>query len=239
MVSQYPGIEGFYFLTTQGGLGYITTDGQSYIKETFPQIDNPDFLAQHPGFVEELSRFTHDLNLLKVSYLDSHEPDIELGHVRPTGEGEFQWQSATLVLQKDVQDTLRAYFDLLITKGIRDPSEASADSESMQEIRGIHHGMDDLVNYQDELELHQYFPVLFYWPRSMRAGVGGLSPDVETAPMRVLNLMWRPAAGAQDDAGTAQGFARCASVFAVLRNNLQDHGAIDRNRRVEHRFSID
>ena len=236
---EYPGIEGFYFLSTRGEIGYIAPDGGSYIKETFPQIDDPDFLAQHPRFVEELHHFTHDLNVLKVHYLDSHEPDIELGYLRPTNEGEFPWHSATLVLQKDVLDTLYADYDALLTKGVKDPSQASVDNESLEDVRSIHHGLDDLANYQDNFGVYHYFPLLFYWPPSMRAGVRGLAPDVAIAPMRILNLMWRPAGSGYGDAGVAHGHRRCTTVFTVLRNNLEDHGAIDRNRRVEKRFEIE
>lgn len=239
LASEYPGIEGFYFLSAQGALGYISADRNSYIHETFRQIDNPDFVAQHPHFVEEVHQFNHDLNILKARYLESHEPDIELGYVQPAEEHKFPWHSATLILQRDVLDTLRADYDELLTRGIKDPAETSADNESLQDVRGIHHGMDDLANHQDNFGVYHYFPLLFYWPSAMRAGVHGLTPDVETAPMRVLNLMWRPAAPGYGDAGAARGYGTGATVFAVLRDNLVDRGAIDHSRRVENRFSIE
>ena len=62
LAAEYRGIEGFYLLNTQGQLGYISTDGSSYVKETFPQIDDPDFLSQHPRFVEELHQFILKIN---------------------------------------------------------------------------------------------------------------------------------------------------------------------------------
>ncbi len=240
LAADYPGIEGFYFLGVRGEFGYITADGHTHRKETFPQIDDPDFLAQHPHFMEELRHFTHDLNALRVRYLDAHEPDIELGFVRPTDAGEFPWRCATLVLQRDVLDTLNADYDALLSAGVKDPSATSVDHESLQDMRGIQHGLDDLANHADNFGVYHYFPLLFYWPPSMRAGVRGLSPDVAIAPMRVLNLMWRPAeSGYGDDAGVARDHGRCSTVYTVLRSNLQVHGAIDRNRRVENRFQIE
>jgi hypothetical protein len=237
--SVYPGIEGFYFLSARGALGYIAADRQTFVTETFPQIDDPDFLEQHPQFIEELHQFTHNLNVLRLRYLESHEPDIELGHVQPAVEHKFPWHCATLVLQKGVLDTLCSNYDALLREGVKDPSEASGDNESLQDIRSIYHGMDDLVNYQDTSSVYHYFPLLFFWPRSMRAGVRDLTPDVETAPMRVLNLMWRPATSGFGDAGTAQGYGSAATVFTVLRDNLKTHGAINRNRRVENRFAVE
>lgn len=234
LACQYSGIEGCYFLNTQGEFGYIATDGRSYIKETFPQLDDPDFLARHSRFVEELHHFTHDLNVLRVRYLDSHEPDIELGYLRPTEEGEFPWQSATLVLQKDVHDALYGGHDTLLTKGVQDRSGTWAGAEPSPNALGIHDGMRDLVNHQDNFGVYHYFPLLLYWPPSLRAGVRGLAPHVETAPMRVLNLMWRPVqSGYGDSANVTQGHRRCATVFSILRNNLKDHGVADRHRRVE------
>ncbi len=144
-----------------------------------------------------------------------------------------------MVLQKDVLDTLYADYDALLTRGIKDPSEASADNESLQEVRGIHHCLDDLTHHQDSFSVYHYFPLLFYWPPSKRVGVRGFDPDVATAPMRILNLMWRPAGSGYGDAGVAQSSSRCTSVFAVLRNNLEVHGAINRNRRIENRFEIE
>ncbi len=236
---EYPGIEGFYFLSARGELGYVAVDGQAWVKELFPQMEDQEFLARHPRFLEELRQFTHDLKVLKLHYMESFETDIELGYLRTTAEDEFPWHCATLVLNKDVVETLCSDYDALLTRGIKDPSETLADSESLQELRGIHHGFDDLANHQDNFGTYHYFPLLFYWPLSMRAGVRGLKPDVETAPMRVLNLLWRPALSGSADGGGANVYGSSATVIEVLRENLVSRGAIDRNRRVENRFSID
>ncbi len=240
LVSEYAGIQGFYFMNTRGEFGYIAADGRAFAKEHFPELDDPEFVAQHPQFIDELHRFTHDLNVLRLRYMDAQEPDIELGYLRPMREGEFPWRTATLVLRRDVVESLYADYDTLLAQGVKDPSEASADNESLQDTRGIYHGMDDLASHQDNFGVYHYFPLLFYWPPSLRAGVRGLDPDVDAAPLRVLNLMWRPTgSGYGDDTGIGQGHQRCTTVFSLLRDKLAAHGAIDRKQRVENRFELE
>jgi len=239
LLEEYPGIEGFYFLTIQGELGYIAKDGLSLAKETFLQAHDPVFLKQHPKFTDELHQFHHDTRVLTLRYLDTLEPDAELGYVRRTEEGDdFPWHTATLVFHKEVLASLRRDDDLLYEKGVKDPFKAEAENESLQELHGIHHGMDGLANHTDAYSVFHYFPVLFYWSPAIRSGVRGLTPDVETAPLRILNLMWRPPTF-EYSSGSASSFTRCETVYSVLRENLERRGTIDRSKRIENRFSIE
>lgn len=239
LVEEYPGIKGFYILNIHGELGYIAEDGLSFVKETFPEIDDPVFQKQHPKFADELHLFIHDTRMLTLRYLDTQEPDAELGYIRPTEEGDnFPWHTATLVLHEEVLASLRRDDDLLYEKGIKDPFKSESDNESLQQLHSIYHGMDDLANHKDTFSIFHYFPVLFYWSTSIRSGARGLNPNADTAPLRVLNLMWRPPT-AEHGVGSASSSTHCETIYSVLRKNLVRRGTIDHNKRVENRFSID
>ena len=238
-VHKYRGVEGFYFLNRSGELGYIKSNELRSIKETFPQLNNKQFLKIHPRFMTELECFLRDVGQLTTAYGNEEWDSLELGYVLPANENQ-PWRSATLVLHKQVLDTLRSDEDLLYRKGIKDPFQADTESEKFKGIRSIQHGLDDLVNHRDVFGNYKYFPVLFYLPEHP------LPPKLSQhcARLRVVNLKWRKPADATRSTETTPAPPNVADlngqeeVFNVLRENLTLHGAIDRSKRVENRLSV-
>jgi len=228
-VHQYRGIEGFYFLNKSGELGYIKADDLRSVKETFPQINDRHFLKVHPDFMDQLQSFLRDLGELSALCTVGSGVQMELGYVLPANEGSQTWRSATLVLHRQVVDTLRQDESLLYKKGIKDRYNSNEmDMEKLQGIRSVQHGLDDLTNHRDANGIYKFFPVLFY----LRDG------QANQSRLRVLNLKWRPGQAVPDgghDSITAAEFDSRESVYSLLRQNLVTRGAINRDVRAPHR----
>ncbi len=224
-IHQYKGIEGFYFLNTSGELGYIKSKELRSVKETFPQVNNRSFLKIHPDFIEQLEGFLRDLGDLSTLYGNDGKDGFELGYVLPANDSSQKWRSATLVLHKNVVNTLREDENLFYKKGIKDRyNSTDLDAEKLQGIRSIQRGLDDLTHHRDVFGMYRYFPVLFY-----------VRDRSKQAALRVLNLKWRPNRERPDggaNAQTAAHFGARETVYSILRENLVQRGAIDRSRRV-------
>ena len=224
-IHQYKGIEGFYFLNQGGELGYIKADDLRSVKETFPQINDRNFLKIHPDFIDQLEGFLRDLGDLSTFYSNDGKDGFELGYVLPANDSAQKWRSATLVLHKSVVETLRDDENLFFKKGIKDRyNSTELDAEKLQGIRSIQRGLDDLTHHRDVFGMYRYFPVLFY----MRDGA-------QQAKLRVLNLKWRPNRERPDGGANAQTAAHLGAretVYSILRENLVERGAIDRSKRL-------
>jgi len=234
LAKSYPGIEGFYFLNRQAQLGYVDRETLRATKETFPQIKDRSFLQQHPEFLDALTAFLADTEVILKRYLDTPDAGMELGYLDRCDPKNNQWQSASVVLRDDIVDVFKEHDEYLYKQGMKDPFKADPDEEKLQNQRSIQHGLDDLISHQTQFGVHLYFPVMF-----MRASAGG----ADTHPVRILNLLWR---SQKDDGGPAFSNVDHDSqlevsrnvVFDALRANLVERGAIDHSKRLEHRLSI-
>ncbi len=240
-VYKYKGIEGFYFLNKRGELGHIKTDDLRSVKETFPQLNDRDFLKAHPHFLDELEEFLRDVGDLCALYGGTHDERIELGYVLPANDNGQTWRSATLVLHKNVVDTIRDDENLSYSKVVEEPLLADQEAEKMQGVRSIQRGLDDLVNHRDPFGHYRFFPVLFVaselQPRREPDG-DAQAPCSGGTPLRVLNLRWRSGAATGDSIESEHTSPRLDTLFAVLRDNLVRNGAIDRSRRLGHRLPV-
>lgn len=231
-VHQYRGIEGFYFLNKEGGLGYITADGQRATKEDFPQTQDKEFLRLQPKFADEIGPFLHDTSNIPKIYLDGEAvSDMELGYVLPVTEGKT-WLSATLILNKNIVDALQRDDKLLYTKGLKDPFQVDPETEKMKGVRSIQQGFDDLLHHKDAFGIYKYFPVLFKLPDK---GADITHTGCEKAPVRVLNLKWRESSNNQPSAAQLSSYE---TVFSILRANLIKRGAIAREKRLQNKYAI-
>ena len=231
-IHQYKGIEGFYFLNKNGELGFIDSESRRAMKELFQQVNDKEFLQSQPKFENELNAFKTDIKEIVETYLKEESvSDIELGYLLPVTEGKT-WLSSTLILHKQVVDTLECDDQLLYAKGIKDPFQIDQEAEKMKGIRSVQQGFDDLLHHKDAFGMYKYFPVLFKLPNT---GIEATQSGSDKAPVRVLNLRWRKSTSQQT---SASGFAAHEAVFSVLRTNLINRGAIDRNRRIQNKFQI-
>ena len=230
---QYKGVEGFYFLNRQGELGYITNDSSKTIKETFPQLNNKDFIGTHAQFQQELEGFLREIADLCTVYLTSRTTQIEIGYVLPVSDSQ-SWHSATLVLHKHVLDTIEQDERQLYAKGIKDPFNGNPDAQKSRGVRSVQQGLDDLLNHKDVFGVYRYFPVLFN-----DSGQSASEPkaDQPRAKLTVLNLRWRQPDQTHDQTNVA-GYNAYEDVYTVLRTNLIAHGAIDRTQRLQYRFDV-
>ena len=229
---QYKGIEGFYFLNKNGELGFIDQESRRAMKELFPQVNDKEFLQSHPEFKKELSAFQIDIKEIAETYLkDESASDIELGYLLPVTEGKT-WLSSTLILHKSIVDTLECDDQLLYSKGIKDPFQIDQEAEKMKGIRSVQQGFDDLLHHKDAFGMYKYFPVLFKLPHT---GIDVAESGSDKAPVRVLNLRWRKSTSQQT---SASSLAAHETIFSILRTNLVNRGAIDRNQRIQSKFQI-
>ena len=229
---QYKGIEGFYFLNKNGELGFIDQESRRAMKELFAQKDDSEFLQTHPEFKKELNAFKIDIKVIAETYLKGDNvSDIELGYLLPVSEGKT-WLSSTLILHKNIIDTLECDDQLLYSKGIKDPVQIDQEAEKMKGIRSVQQGFDDLLHHRDAFGMYKYFPVLFKLPNT---GIEVAESGTDKAPVRVLNLRWHKSTSERT---RASDLVTHETVFSILRNNLMNRGAIDRNRRIQNKLQI-
>ena len=252
---RYQGIEGFYMLSGQGGLGYIRPDDGKAVQEAFPQLNEPDFLAEHPKFAAEVERFRATLPRFLEAYLSHPELNIEMGHLEPALNPERSWRSATMMLYGHVQSVFHHDDQARYDHGEIDRFGVDGHDDTWNRTRGIHRGMEDLYNHRSSEGFHRFFPVLYYLkPSAAVADTTTLSlVDAETTTepefhlprsqggVRILNLFWNHT-GDEPAPGTwALPFANVETeshLFQVLRENLYRRGAIDPAQRVERKFDF-
>lgn len=228
----YKGVEDFYFLNSDGDLGYIKSKDLRPIKETFPQLKNREFVKSNPDFMRELDSFLRELVDVSSIYLENPPPDLELGYMLPAGDRN-QWRTSTLVLHKHVMEDLKADHEMMVRNGTKEPADAERDLARVMGVRSIHQGLDELTYHKNAFGHYRYFPALFVRPDHPDA-----AQKNRTSNVRVINLRWR------DGRTQAPGSTRETAprnrelVFSVLRENLAQRGAIDRSQRLEHRLSV-
>ncbi len=223
---KYSGIEGFYFLNNNAQLGFIDPEGPRLARETFPQRKSEEFLQANPQFSDELKGFLHDLSLLLDVYQSNADSTIELGHVLPGHDSSRAWDSATLVLTREVVATVEEDYKYQYKKGTKDPFQVNSDEQTIHSEKSVQRGLEDLVNHRDPFNIHRYFPALYFVGQS-----GGNESDARSA-LRVVNLMWRPSEHPETKT------QRRDTVFRILRHNLVQRKAIDPEQRLENRFTV-
>lgn len=231
-IHTYKGVEGFYFLNRQGELGYITSDGQRSAKETFPQVEDKEFLRLHPDFREQMEGFVRDLGAIPQAYLHADKAaEIEIGYVLPVSDSQL-WRSATLILHKKTVETLERDDRSLYSKGLKDPFQSDPDVEKSKGVRSVQQGLDDLLYHKNTFGVFRYFPALFKLPDK---GVKITGSGSDKARLRVVNLKWR---NTNSQTTNTAEHADYHIVFSVLRANLIKRGAIDRGKRVQNKFAV-
>jgi hypothetical protein len=229
----FKGVEDFYFVNKAGELGYIKSGNLRSVKETFPQLKDRAFLNANPNFMRELEDLLRELGEISTACLRSPPYDLELGYVLPAGD-QHQWRTSTLVLHKHVLEALKADYDAMIEKGVKELIAAERDLARLSGVRSIHQGLDDLTNHKDAFGRYRYFPALYVIPEQ---------PDPaelhhSKSNLRVINLRWREGKSGQQDQKSASEKQTRELLFSVLRENLTQRGAIDRTQRLENRYSI-
>lgn len=146
--------------------------------------------------------------------------DQELGYLLPV-DGERVWRTATVVLHDHVAKALEDAFNRDIVKGRMTLAEGDRKYQEIAAERGLHRGFEDLLNHISSFGTQTWFPVLFFQP------VDAADSDRSGPPMRVLNLI-----SVLGDAG------RFSGIFAEMRENLAQRGALNQQSRVEHRFTL-
>jgi hypothetical protein len=221
---RYPSVEGFYILSRTGELGYIRKEDQRAVKETFPQMQDRNFLLRHPSVAADVPLFLAWLHELAKAYLESVPPGLELGYLLPGRDPTSPWKSASFVLHDHVLSTIH-YDQQAIFKrtGIGNPLLATAIGERNQARRSVYRGFAELIEHHSSFGVPRYFPALFQLNehtdgktlqeiRERATGHEALSP------LRVLNLRWQP----------PHFFVRGHPdiVFKALLDNLRARGAI-------------
>jgi len=231
-VATYKGVEDFYFLNKDGELGFIKSGELRPIKETFPQLDNPDFVTANPGFDGEVQAFQRDLVHIARMCAASPPADLELGYVAPMSDA-HEWRSATLVLHEPVLEALKADHQMMAQNGTKELVQAERDLGRIAPRRGIYQGLDELIHHQDAFGRNRYFPALFLSPPDSTVGRARGETNV-----RVVNLRWRDGHDQALSTRPAASHPLRERLFALLRENLSRRGAVDRSQRLENRLSI-
>ena len=189
------------------------------MRESFPQINNREFLKKHPDFVEQLEGFLLQTGEIPGAFLDNGKAcQIELGYIVPPGEDQ-PWSSSNFVLHNHVTEGLRIDAALAGAGKLQSPLGGGVDEDEYQAVRSVYQGFSNLLYHKNAFGVHQYFPVLFKLPG---ANLHSTAPQ-DKAPLRVLNLKWSKS----DDMGlSAERFARFPAVFSILRANMVKRGAI-------------
>ena len=209
LTGAYKGIEGFYILNRTGDLGYFSTDGQRLVRETF--MDDPPGPGE-PQLQEKVELFLSELHQASTNF-PPHQ-DKELGYLVPMDDTTV-WRSATLVLHDYVAKDLRDAFDRAIKQGRMTLEEGDRRVRDMEPERGLHRGIEDLLNHIGSFGTHTFFPVLYY------------RTDNDSDPLRAMNLLT-----------LIQGTGRFPGLLEKMRRNLQERGALNQASRVEHRFTL-
>lgn len=204
LTATYKGIEGFYILNRSGRLGYFSRDGTRMIRETLDGVGEDRAVV----FFDELTRS------VTASPPDA---DRELGYLLPVDDSHV-WNTATLVLHDHVAQSLKDAFDSDIKHGRMTLEEGDRRAPDIAPERGLHRGIEDLLNHVGSFGVQTYFPVLYVRPAESSGSA---------SPVRVLNLI-----------SLIDGAGRFADVLAQMRENLAERGALNQASRVEHRFSL-
>lgn len=216
LCAEYKGIEGFYILNHRGELGYFSADGQRLVRETF--CDCCDEQAADTGQrANEARLFFSRLGAAAETF----PPDwhLEVGYLEP-GDDSKLWRTATLVLHAPVLESLKAEFNQAVSRGMLTLDEGDRRLSDMTPERGLHRGMDDLLNHVGAFGVRPYLPVLYYRP--------SFTGDTEPIPpLRALNLI-----------ALLGGSGKFPGILATMRENLARRGALNRASRLEHRFTL-
>lgn len=204
LTATYKGIEGFYILNRAGRLGYFSRDGTRMIGETLDGVGEDRAVV----FFDELARS------VTASPPDT---DRELGYLLPVDDSHV-WNTATLVLHDHVAQSFKDAFDRDIKHGRMTLEEGDRRAPHITPERGLHRGIEDLLNHVGSFGMQIYFPILYVRPADS---------SVSASPVRVLNLI-----------SLIDGAGRFADVLAQMRENLAERGALNQASRVEHRFSL-
>lgn len=220
----YQGIQGMYFLNKSGDIGYITSDSSRAVRESFPQLNDKEFLKKHPDFLEQIEGFLRMTAELPGGYLDPNNArDIELGYIVPPGDDQ-PWESSNLVIHRHVLESICNDDKMLRARSSRLPASyenGTPDENRYQVVRSVYQGFAYLLYHKNAFGICQYFPVLYKLP-----GYDLISKAPQAkAPLRVLNLKW----SGGDVVRAAEKYARFPAVFSILRANMVKRGAIIRN----------
>lgn len=221
---RYPSVEGFYILSRTGELGYIRREDQRAIKETFPQLQDRNFLLRHPSFTADVPLFLGWLQELAKAYLESVPPGLELGYLLPGNDSSIPWKSATFMLHDHVVSTIHYDHQAIFKRtGIGNPLLATVTNERNLARRSIYRGFAELIEHHSSFGVPRYFPALFQLNEHSDGKTLQEIRDRATghealSPLRVLNLRWQP----------PHFFVRGHPdiVFKALLDNLRARGAI-------------
>lgn len=219
---RYRGIQGLYFINKRGDIGYVTADSSRAVKETFPQVNNREFLKKHPDFVEQLEGFLRQTGEIPGAYLEQNKAcELELGFVVPPGDNQ-PWSSSNFVFHNHVLESLRIDDAMPGAGKSRSSPVSDANGDRFQPVRSLYQGFARLLYHKNAFGVYQYFPVLFKIPG---VDLNSKAPH-HKAPLRVLNLKW----SCSDDIGrSAERYARYPAVFSILRAGMVKRGAIIRD----------
>lgn len=204
LTEMYKGIEGFYILNRLGQLGYFTSDGSRMNRESLEGIAEDRAIVFFDELADAVAKSPPDV-------------DKELGYLLPVDDSRV-WNTATLVLHDHVTKSLKDAFDRDITQGRMSLAEGDRKAPDISSERGLHRGLEDLLNHVGSFGMQTYFPVLYIRPAD-DAG--------SDRPVRVLNLIT-----------FVNGAGRYADILTKMRENLAERGALKQSPRVEHRFSL-
>ena len=218
---RYRGIQGLYFINRRGDIGYITADSSRAVKETFPQVNNKEFLKKHPDFIEQLEGFLRQTGEIPGAYLDQKKScEIELGYIVPPDDKQ-PWSSSNFVLHSHVLESLRIDDAMPGAGKSRGSRTGHANGDRYQPVRSVYQGFANLLYHRNAFGVYQYFPVLFKLPG---VNLNSNAPQ-HRSPLRVLNLKW---SGSDDIGRSAERYARYPAVFSILRASMVKRGAITR-----------
>lgn len=260
---EYEGIQGLLMLSDDGTLGHLRMDDASFVAEELPERRDADFVAQHHSFPGDVKRFQEDLQRLLRLYRERAALPLELGHVEPGERHPHAWHSASLVINRRTRALLLDDEEQIYHSGERDRFDPALFDDRRRPLRGIHRGMEDLLEHRSPAGDHRFFPVLYYQPGSMRSAGDSQAPraaensltlaeepdlmDQEDQPsphepgLRVLNLFWAMTSAKPVPGNWCLPFGVVDTqglIFKLLRQGLYERGAIDPGRRREHRFSL-
>jgi len=230
LVSAYPGIEYFYFINSKGHLGYLTKDLEA-VGESFDELLTNEFLELHPNFREQMNVFIQLVSNLPKIYHSVQNSGIEIGDVVTPTIYDVAWKSATLILHQPTLEELEIDSNFAYKHQQKNPFQIDADRD-LEPKRSVQQGLDDLINHRNAMGANTFFPVLYLLPRESSLDI----PEPEHR-IRVLNLLWIPARSAVKTINYNP--QDCEGVVSIMRQKLEQRGAINRDLRMENKFSID
>lgn len=230
LVSAYPGIEYFYFINSKGHLGYLTKDLEA-VRESFEELLTNEFLELHPDFREQMSIFIQLVSNLPKIYHTTQNSGIEIGYIVTPAVYDVSWKSATLILHQPALEELEIDSKFAYKHQEKNPFQIDADRD-LEEKRSVQQGLDDLINHRNGMGVNTFFPVLYLLPRESSLDV----PEPEHR-IRALNLLWIP--GRSSIKTINYNPQDCQGVISIMHQKLEQRGAINRDLRLENKFSMD